>query len=98
MGFGRGSDCAMKKIYVGNLPYNAGETELRQLFEGHGAVASAAVVIDRETGKSRGFGFVEMPNDEQAGAAIAALNGSQFSGRALTVNEARPKEARAGRW
>ncbi len=88
----------MKKIYVGNLPYNAGEADLRQLFEAHGTVASAAVVIDRETGKSRGFGFVEMTDDDQAGAAVAALNGSQYAGRALTVNEARPKDARAGGW
>ena len=86
----------MKKIFVGNLSFSTTEAELRQWFEPHGSVESATVVTDRDTGRSRGFAFVEMPNDNEADAAIAALNGSDAGGRALTVNEARPKAERGG--
>lgn len=78
-------------IYVGNLPYGAGDDELRTLFETHGSVASARAVMDRETGRSRGFGFVEMPDADEANKAIEALNGQEFMGRELRVNESRPK-------
>ncbi len=78
-------------IYVGNLSYNTDDVALRGAFEAYGTVASAQVITDRETGRSRGFGFVEMPNDEQARAAIAALNGQELDGRKLNVNEARPR-------
>ncbi len=84
------------KIYVGGLPYSATETQLNDLFAVHGAVESARVITDRFTGQSRGFGFVEMSKDEEAKAAITALNGTQMDGRTLTVNEARPQESRAG--
>lgn len=84
----------MKNLYVGNLPYTTGEAELRQLFEPHGQVDRASVVIDRETGRSRGFGFVEMANDAEANAAIEKLNGFAFGGRPLVVNEAKPREER----
>lgn len=83
------------KIYVGNLPYSATDASLRDLFAAHGNVDNSSVVMDRETGRSRGFGFVEMSNDAEAQAAIAALNGFNHDGRALTVNEARPKEPRS---
>lgn len=86
----------MKKLYVGNLPFSTTDAELRTLFEPHGAVASASIVIDRETGRSRGFGFVEMTNDNEAQAAIDAMNGQNVAGRPLMVNEARPREARGG--
>ncbi len=86
----------MKKIFVGNLSFSTTEAELRQWFEPHGSVESATVVTDRDTGRSRGFAFVEMPNDSEAEAAITALNGSDAGGRALTVNEARPKAERGG--
>jgi cold-inducible RNA-binding protein len=82
-------------IYVGNLPYSTTDAELESLFASHGTVTSARVIMDRETGRSRGFGFVEMANDDEARAAIAALNGDDSLGRALTVNEAKPKEAGA---
>ena len=82
------------KIYVGNLSFSTTEDRLRQLFEEHGEVASATLVMDRETGRPRGFGFVEMNDATQAQAAINALNGQQHDGRALTVNEAKPKEDR----
>lgn len=82
-------------IYVGNLPYSTTDAELESLFSGHGTVTSARVIIDRETGRSRGFGFVEMASDEEGRAAIAAMNGNDSMGRALTVNEAKPKEAGA---
>lgn len=90
-----------KKIYVGNLPFRATEEELTSLFEQVGAVESVSIITDRDTGRSKGFGFVSM-NDDDAEKAIAALNGKDFAGRALTVNEARPmvkKEftSRAGR-
>src|SRR6476620_2592293 len=80
-----------KKLYVGNLAYSLGDSELQQIFEAHGTVQSAQVIMDRDTGRSKGFGFVEMGSDQEAQAAIAALNGQQVEGRALTVNEARPK-------
>ncbi|MCA9245817.1 MAG: RNA-binding protein [Planctomycetales bacterium] len=79
------------KIYVGNLSFGTTEATLRSEFEAHGTVDEAAVVTDRETGRPRGFGFVTMNNDEQARAAIEALNGVELDGRTLTVNEARPK-------
>ncbi len=78
-------------IYVGNLPFDTSEEELQQLFAAYGQVASAAIIKDRYSGQSRGFGFVEMPNREQAQAAIAALNGYEIKGRKLNVNEARPR-------
>ena len=80
----------MKKLYVGNLPFSASEDDVRQLFEQHGAVESVALINDRDTGRPRGFGFVEM-DDEPAGAAIGALDGQDYGGRALRVNEARPR-------
>ncbi|MFN4243338.1 MAG: RNA recognition motif domain-containing protein [Tepidisphaerales bacterium] len=81
-----------KKLYVGNLPYSCDSSELEQLFSAHGQVVSAQVISDRDTGRSKGFGFVEMSTESEAQAAVAALNGQQHGGRALTVNEARPKE------
>src|SRR6187551_2228273 len=84
------------KLYVGNLSYSVDSSELEQLFGQHGQVVSAQVINDRDTGRSKGFGFVEMSSDEEAQAAIAALNGQQHGGRALTVNEARPKEGGGG--
>ena len=86
-----------KKLYVGNLAYGVSDSDLQQLFEPHGTVASAQVIMDRDTGRSKGFGFVEMGTDEEAQAAIAALNGHEVEGRALTVNEARPKPEGGGR-
>lgn len=85
-----------KKLYVGNLAYSMNDGDLQRLFAAHGTVQSAQVIMDRETGRSKGFGFVEMSTPEEAQAAIAALNGSQQGGRALTVNEAKPKEAGGG--
>src|SRR5215210_2229218 len=85
-----------KKLYVGNLSYQVDSSELEQLFGQHGQVVSAQIINDRDTGRSKGFGFVEMANDDEAEAAIAALNGQEHGGRALTVNEARPREDRAG--
>ena len=85
-----------KKLYVGNLSYSVDSSTLQELFSAHGNVQSAEVIADRETGRSKGFGFVEMSSDEEAQAAIAALNGQQHEGRALTVNEARPREDRGG--
>ncbi|MFN0131721.1 MAG: RNA recognition motif domain-containing protein [Phycisphaerales bacterium] len=86
----------MTNIYVGNLPFSTTETELQQMFSQYGSVARASVVMDRETGRSRGFGFVEMPDDGQAQAAINALNGQQMGGRALAVNVAKPREGGGG--
>src|SRR5205823_4285962 len=86
-----------KKLYVGNLSYGVGDSELQQIFEAHGAVQSAQVIMDRDTGRSKGFGFGEMGSDQAAQAAIAALNGKEVEGRALTVNEARPKTEGGGR-
>ena len=85
-----------KKLYVGNLSYQVDSSELEQLFGAHGTVVSAQIINDRDTGRSKGFGFVEMGSDEEAQAAVAALNGQQHGGRALTVNEARPREERSG--
>ena len=86
----------MKKIYVGNFSFSMTEQELRSLFEPFGAVESAMVATDRDTGRSRGFGFVSMTNDEEAEKAMAALNGKDSGGRALTVNEARPQTQHGG--
>src|SRR4051794_19406052 len=80
-----------KKLYVGNLGYGVTDSDLSKLFEPHGAVQSAQIIMDRDTGRSKGFGFVEMTNDQEATAAIAALNGKDSEGRPMTVNEARPK-------
>jgi RNA recognition motif-containing protein len=85
-----------KKLYVGNLSYTVDSSELEQLFAQHGQVVSAQIINDRDTGRSKGFGFVEMATDQEATAAVAALNGQQHNGRALTVNEARPREERTG--
>jgi len=84
------------KLYVGNLAYSCTEDRLREMFEAHGEVTSAALVMDRETGRPRGFGFVEFSNDDNARAAIEALNGQNMDGRDLTVNEAKPREPRSG--
>jgi RNA recognition motif-containing protein len=80
-----------KKLYVGNLGYGVTDSDLSKMFEAHGEVESAQIIMDRDTGRSKGFGFVEMKTDQQAQAAIAALNGQDSGGRSLTVNEARPK-------
>jgi RNA recognition motif-containing protein len=85
-----------KNIYVGNLVWDATADDLLALFQQHGQVARAQVITDRETGRSRGFGFVEMEDDAEALQAIEALNGTPFRGRPLTVNEARPREERGG--
>jgi cold-inducible RNA-binding protein len=85
-----------KKIYVGNLAYSVSSSDLQQMFEEFGTVQSAQVIMDRDTGRSKGFGFVEMGSDAEAQAAIAALNGKEVEGRALTVNEARPKTEGGG--
>jgi RNA recognition motif-containing protein len=84
------------KLYVGNLSYNIGDSDLQQLFAACGTVSSAKVITDRETGQSKGFGFVEMSSDQEATAAIAAVNGKEIDGRALTVSEARPKTEGGG--
>lgn len=86
-----------KKLYVGNLSFGIGDSNLQELFTPFGTVASAKVITDRETGRAKGFGFVEMGTDEEAAAAIAGLNGKEIEGRALTVNEARPKTEGGGR-
>jgi RNA recognition motif-containing protein len=83
-----------KKLYVGNLTYNVNETDLEALFTPFGTVQSAQVIVDRDTNRSKGFGFVEMDTDAQAQAAIQGLNGNEHDGRNLTVNEAKPREAR----
>ena len=85
-----------KKLYVGNLTYNVNETDLEGLFSQYGTVQSAQVIIDRDTNRSKGFGFVEMGSDAEAQAAIQALNGHDHDGRNLTVNEAKPREPRSG--
>ena len=85
-----------KKLYVGNLTYGVTDSQLEQMFAPHGTVQSAQVIMDRDTGRSKGFGFVEMGSDQEAKAAIAALNGKEVDGRALTVNEAKPREAGRG--
>jgi cold-inducible RNA-binding protein len=84
------------KLYVGNLPYNTTEDDLRNLFSQYGSIDSVAVITDRETGRSKGFGFVEFGNDAEARTAIQALSGQEYGGRALTVNEARPKTGGGG--
>jgi RNA recognition motif-containing protein len=85
-----------KKLYVGNLTYNIVDADLQELFSAYGGVLSAQVIIDRDTNRSKGFGFVEMETDEGAQEAIAALNGHNYDGRNLTVNEAKPREPRSG--
>jgi len=85
-----------KKLYVGNLAYDVSSADLEQLFGQHGTVRSAQVITDRMTGQSKGFGFVEMESVDEANAAIAALNGKDYGGRQLTVNEAKPRESRGG--
>ncbi len=84
------------KLYVGNLSFNTSEAQLRELFAAHGEVSSASLVMDRETGRPRGFGFVEFANDDHARAAMAALSGKNVDGRDLTVNEAKPREGGGG--
>jgi cold-inducible RNA-binding protein len=84
------------KLYVGNLAYGVNNSDLENMFTPHGSVQSAQVIMDRDTGRSKGFGFVEMSNGNEATAAINALNGKESDGRALTVNEARPREDRGG--
>ena len=85
------------KLYVGNLPYSYRDSDMEQAFAQYGTVSSAKVMMERDTGRSKGFGFVEMSNDAEAQAAIAGMNGQQIGGRGLVVNEARPMEARAPR-
>src|SRR6058998_1405119 len=85
-----------KKLYVGNLAYAVSDSTLQQLFEAHGTVQSAQVIMDRDTGRSKGFGFVEIGSDQEAQVAIAALNGREVDGRTLTANEARPKTEGGG--
>ena len=94
MGSSNGSS---SKLYVGNLSYNTSGSELEQLFASHGTVRSAEVIADRDTGRSKGFGFVQMGSDAEAQAAVAALDGQQQDGRALTVNVAKPREDRPRR-
>ena len=84
----------MKNLYVGNLPHSTTEAELRSIFEAHGAVEKVSLVTDRDTGRSRGFAFVEMSDAGEADKAVAALNGTELGGRALTINEAKPKTDR----
>jgi cold-inducible RNA-binding protein len=86
----------MKNIFVGNLSYGATEEALRSLFEPYGAVSRVSIVTDRDSGQSRGFGFVEMTNDQEGDKAIAALHGTDLEGRTLNINEARPKAERSG--
>ena len=85
-----------KKLYVGNLTYNVNESDLEALFTPFGTVQSAQIIVDRDTNRSKGFGFVEMDTDAQAQAAIQGLNGHEHDGRSLTVNEAKPREERGG--
>jgi RNA recognition motif-containing protein len=87
----------MVNIYVGNLSYNTGDQDLRNMFEAHGTVDRASVIMDRMTGRSKGFGFVEMPNDKEAKAAISNVNEMELDGRKLMVNEALPKSDRPAR-
>jgi cold-inducible RNA-binding protein len=86
----------MKKLFVGNIPHSTTEAELRTLFEPHGKIDQVSIVTDRDTGRSRGFAFVEMSDASEAEKAIAALNGKELGGRALNINEARPKTERGG--
>ena len=85
-----------KKLYVGNLSYDTSDSDLQTMFEEYGTVQSAQVIMDRDTGRSKGFGFVEMGSDQEAQAAINGLSGKEVGGRSLTVNEARPREERGG--
>jgi RNA recognition motif-containing protein len=85
-----------RKLYVGNLSYQTDSSELQEVFGQFGTVESAEIISDRETGRSKGFGFVQMSTDDEAAAAIAGMNGKEIGGRALTVNEAKPKEPRPG--
>jgi cold-inducible RNA-binding protein len=85
-----------KKLYVGHLGDNMGKNDLEQMFAAHGAVTSAQVITDRDSGRSKGFGFVEMSSNREAQAAMAALNGKSIDGRSLIVNESRPQEGRGG--
>ena len=85
-----------KKLYVGNLTYEVTDSDLQSLFEPHGTVVSASVIQDRDTGRSKGFGFVEMSSDKEVAASIEALNGQDHNGRSLTVNEAKPRTDRGG--
>jgi RNA recognition motif-containing protein len=87
----------MKKVFVGNLDFNTAKEDLRQLFSRYGAVGRVSIMTDRDTGRSRGFGFVEMSNTEAGDKAILSLNGTQIGGRTINVNEARPKAERSGR-
>jgi RNA recognition motif-containing protein len=87
----------MKKVFVGNLDFSATESQIRSMFEAHGEVTSVSIITDRDTGRSRGFAFVEMPDGAQADQAIAALNGTDLGGRALNINEARPPAQGGGR-
>ena len=86
----------MKNIFVGNLSFTATEDAVRSMFEAYGTVERVSIVTDRDTGQPKGFGFVEMTNDAEAEKAITALNGTELNGRALTINEARPKTERSG--
>jgi RNA recognition motif-containing protein len=86
----------MKNLFVGNMSFNTTESDLRAIFEPFGEIARVSVITDRDTGRARGFAFVEMTNDDEAEKAIAALNGKEVDGRALNVNEARPKADRGG--
>ena len=88
----------MKNLYVGNLPHSTTEADLRNIFEAHGAIEKITLVTDRDTGRSRGFGFVEMTNASEADKAIAALNGTDLGGRTLTINEAKPKVRASQGW
>jgi RNA recognition motif-containing protein len=95
--FSNGRRCIMgKKLYCGNLSYNVSSADLEQMFSEYGSVKSADVIMDRDTGRSKGFGFVEMNSDQDAQAAIDGINGREHDGRTLTVNEARPREERGG--
>jgi RNA recognition motif-containing protein len=85
-----------RKLYVGNLTYGVDSSQLEQMFAAYGTVQSAQVIVDRDTGRSKGFGFVEMGSDQEAQAAIAAMSGKEVDGRQLTVNEAKPREDRGG--
>ena len=96
LGVGKDQDNMTKKLYVGNLSYNADDHELEQIFSAHGTVESAQVIMDRETGRSKGFGFVEMSSEEEAQACISNLDGREFDGRNIKVNEAKPRENRGG--
>jgi RNA recognition motif-containing protein len=86
----------MIKLYVGNLPFSTDDAQLRSLFESHGQVVSASIIMDRDTGRPRGFGFVEMADDNEGRNAIEAMNGQSVDGRNIVVNEAKPREARSG--